>query len=117
MNWNIRDQSGGWDSNPGIFALQANAVAAVPPPHTIYSNKVLFKFVYFLKKFIILPRFVFLFIVISIVDMMSQFPSRGGWLTFLKITKIFYFSRRQIYFFRRVFKRLFAYLRIRINFG
>ena len=26
-------KSGEWDSNPRIFALQANAVAAVPPPH------------------------------------------------------------------------------------
>lgn len=37
--------SGGWDSNPRKFALQANAVAAVPPPHDFSKEKFYLKIV------------------------------------------------------------------------
>ena len=39
-------ESGGWDSNPRKSALQADAVAAVPPPHKNIRFKGVLKVVY-----------------------------------------------------------------------
>ena len=36
-------ESGDRDSNPGKFALQANAVAAVPSPHNLGKEKLYLK--------------------------------------------------------------------------